>query len=47
VSQLCAALDSAVEGRVVARLLPPGRGSVATLLVETADTSHTVQIGSC
>ncbi len=45
VAQLCTALDSAVDGRVVARLLPPGREAVATLLVESGDTSHTLEIG--
>lgn len=45
-AQLCAALDAAVDGRVVARLLPPGRDAIATLLVENGDSSRTVEIGA-
>lgn len=41
VAELSAALARTTEGRVVARLLPPGREGVATLLVDSSAGSHT------
>lgn len=41
VEELSAALARTTEGRVVARLLPPGREGVATLLVDSRAGSHT------
>lgn len=40
VAELSAALARTTEGRVVARLLPPGREGVATLLVDSSAGSH-------
>lgn len=43
-TRLCSALESAQDGRIVARLLPPGREGVATLLVESSADASTAVI---
>ena len=45
-AQVTQALDGAADGRIVARLLPPGRAGIATLLVDTSASARNDVIDS-